>query len=291
MESTIVFDNLIHKKEMPVTIGVFITPGRVKAVNADLELDRFNRSFEYDGLGNFLCTFCAGRNITAVEKLKATNGRAIRLSKSEMIVLSVDQAVVLFVPLRPAWEMPNEFSRVFSAIGTYVGLRGADRYPTLIRKYEPKPIRVFLQDGANDLNIYGGDWWKANEMMERALSFAGYEVQHTWGEGGHNGTQGTAVFPEAMRWLWKGWPATVKNTNTKNQVLTDLLIPGEGWELVGEGYKFTEGSAANAAGEAFYQDIPNSKTYKVGVDKKLVALATDAKKPAELILGLMVNVM
>src|SRR6266704_2444623 len=90
-----------------------------------------------------------------------------------------------------AWERPESFSRVFSAIGTYVGLRGGERYPTLIRKYEPKPIRVFLQDGSNDLNIYGGDWFKANETMERALTFAGYEVMHVWGEGGHNGNHGT----------------------------------------------------------------------------------------------------
>src|SRR5436309_990637 len=83
--------------------------------------------------------------------------------------------------------VPDQFSRVFSAIGTYVGLRGGDVYPTLIRKYEPKPIRVFLQDGSKDLNIYGGDWWMANQTMERALAFAGYEVKHEWGEGMHDG--------------------------------------------------------------------------------------------------------
>jgi hypothetical protein len=46
--------------------------------------------------------------------------------------------------------------------------------------------------------------------MERALSFAGYEVQHVWGEGAHNGKHGTAVFPQAMRWLWKDWPRLLK---------------------------------------------------------------------------------
>jgi hypothetical protein len=102
-----------------------------------------------------------------------------------------------------AWERPAEFSKVFSAIGTYVGLRGAERYPTLIRKYEPRPIKIFLQDGANDLNIYAGDWWMANQTMERALVFSGYSVQHVWGEGQHNGKQGGAIFPAAMRWLWK----------------------------------------------------------------------------------------
>ena len=73
-----------------------------------------------------------------------------------------------------AWERPGEFSRVFSAIGTYVGLRGGDRYPTLIRKYEPKSLRIFLQDGSADLNIYAGDWWEAAQTMERALTWSGY---------------------------------------------------------------------------------------------------------------------
>ena len=115
--------------------------------------------------------------------------------------------------------------------------------------------------------------------MERALVFAGYEVQHVWGEGGHNGNQGTAVFATAMRWLWKDWPKPIgAATPTKNQYLKDILIPGKDWELVGEGYKFTEGTAANAAGEVYYQDIPNSKTYKVGLDGKVAVLPIYAKK-------------
>lgn len=273
-----VFDNLINSKEMPITIGVFVTPGRVKANNDQTANDRFNRSFEYDGLGDAYARFILNEILPEVEKHTASDGRAIHLSKSgndRAIGGSSSGAVCAFTA---AWEKPNEFSRVFSAIGTYVGLRGADRYPVLIRKYEPKPIRIFMQDGANDNNVYAGDWWKANESMERSLTFAGYEVQHIWGQGKHSSEQGTAIFPTAMRFLWKNWPAPVKAAPTKNQYLADLLIPGENWELVGEGYGFTEGTAVNAAGEVFYQDIPNSKTYKVGLDGKLVQLKLDGKK-------------
>jgi sugar lactone lactonase YvrE/enterochelin esterase-like enzyme len=276
-KAPIVFDNLIDKKEMPVTIGIFITPGRVKAQNPTA-LDRFNRSFEYDGLGDNYVRFLLEEILPEVEKQKTGDGRPIRLSKrgdDRAIGGSSSGAVCAFTA---AWERPNEFSRVFSAIGTYTGLRGADRYPILIRKYEPKPIKIFLQDGSNDLNIYAGDWWKANESIERALIFSGYEVNHAWGEGQHNGQHGTAIFPQAMRWLWKDWPKPVKAGSTKNQVLSDILIAGEDWEVVGEGYGFTEGTAANAAGEVFYQDIPNSKTYKVGLDNKLVSLPLYAKK-------------
>jgi gluconolactonase len=177
-----------------------------------------------------------------------------------------------------AWERPQEFSRVFSAIGTYTGLRGADRYDILVRKHEPKPIRIFMQDGSNDLNIYAGDWWKANESMERALQFSGYDVKHVWGEGAHNGQHGMAVFPEAMRWLWRDYPKPIVAGATKNPFLNDILIENEGWELVGENYGFTEGTAVNAKGEVFFQDIPNSKTYKVGVDGKLEVYLSDSKK-------------
>jgi gluconolactonase len=273
-----VFDNLIHAKEMPVTIGVFVTPGGVRAANANEALDRFNRSFEYDGLGDAYARFILEEILPDVENKKTTDGRIIHLSKNgndRAIGGSSSGAVCAFTA---AWEKPKEFTRVFSAIGTYVGLRGADRYPTLIRKYEPKPLRVFLQDGTNDLNIYGGDWWKANETMERALKFAGYEVNHVWGEGTHNGRQGTAIFPDAMRWLWKDWPQPVKAGSSQNQFLSELLIPGEDWQLVGQGYSFTEGTSATAKGEVFYQDIPNSKTYKVGLDGQLTQLNLDAKK-------------
>lgn len=273
-----VFDNLINKNEMPVTIGVFVTPGKVLADNGSNALDRFNRSFEYDGLGDAYVRFILNEILPEVEKLKTSDGRAIRLSKNgndRAIGGASSGAICAFTA---AWEHPEEFSRVFSAIGTYVGLRGGDRYPILVRKYEPKPIRVFLQDGSADLNIYAGDWWKANESMERALIFSGYEVNHVWGEGGHNGNQGTAIFPQAMRWLWKDWPRPITKGNSKNQFLNELLIPGEEWELVGEGYQFTEGTATNASGEAYYQDIPTSKTYKVGLDGKLVTLNVDTKK-------------
>ncbi|QMW03601.1 SMP-30/gluconolactonase/LRE family protein [Spirosoma foliorum] len=264
-----VFDNLIHKKEMPVTIGVFVMHGRVKADNPDTALDRFNRSFEYDGLGDNYARFLLEELLPDVETRKTSDGRAIHLSHNgndRAIGGSSSGAVCAFTA---AWERPEAFSRVFSTIGTYVGLRGADRDHTLIRKFEPKPLRIFLQDGANDLNIYGGDWWMANQTLERALTFSGYEVQHVWGEGGHNGKHGTAIFPDAMRYLWKGWPEPVKTGTSKNQMLTDILLPTEGWQLVGEGYKFAEGLSANAKGEVFFGEGSGGKQWKVGLDDKL----------------------
>lgn len=242
-----VFDNLIHRKEMPVTIGVFVMHGRVKAADPNVANDRFNRSFEYDGLGDAYVRFILEEILPEVEKQKASDGRAIRLSKNgndRAIGGSSSGAVCAFTA---AWERPDAFTRVFSAIGTYVGLRGADRYHTLVRKFEPKPIRIYMQDGSNDLNIYAGDWWMANQTMLRALTFAGYEVEHKWGEGGHNGKQGTSLFPEAMRYLWKGWPEPVKTGQSQNAFLSALVIPGDGWVPAAEGFKFEQKPAGHAS--------------------------------------------
>jgi sugar lactone lactonase YvrE/enterochelin esterase-like enzyme len=270
-----VFDDLIHKKEMPVTIGVFITPGRVKAPNGQA-MDRFNRSFEYDGLGDNYVRFLLEEILPEVETKKTSDERPIRLSRDgndRCIAGASSGAICAFTA---AWERPDAFRRVFSAIGTYVGLRGGNVYPTLVRKYEPKPIRVFLQDGSNDLNIYGGDWWMANQEMERALIFAGYEVNHDWGTGGHNGQHATQIFPDAMRWLWKDWPQPVK-AGAGSQQIREILRPDEGWALVGEGYKFTEGPAANERGEVFFNDIPNNKAYKIDLDGKVSPWVSNTK--------------
>jgi sugar lactone lactonase YvrE/enterochelin esterase-like enzyme len=277
-EAPTVFDNLINRKEIPITIGVFVSPGVVKTPNATVALDRFNRSFEYDGLGDAYARFLIEELLPEVETKKTTDGRAIRLShdgNDRAIGGGSSGAIAAFTA---AWERPDAFSRVFSSIGTFVDLRGGMRYPSLIRKYEPKPIRIFLQDGLNDLNIYGGDWWMANQTMERAFVFAGYEVEHAWGDGGHTGKHATLIFPDAMRWLWKDWPKPVGNGPTKNPTLNDILLPGEGWQLVSEGYKFTEGPATNAKGELFFNDFSNSKTFKLGPDNKVNEVTVDSKR-------------
>lgn len=269
------FDKLIAEKAMPVTIAVGVTPGVVPAANKDA-LPRFNRSYEYDGLGDAYARMLLDELLPEVERQTAKDGRAIVLSKrgtDRGIGGASSGAICAFTA---AWERPDGFSRVFSTIGTYVGLRGGDVYPTLIRKYEPKPLRVYLQDGSKDLNIYGGDWWMANQTMERALLFAGYEVKHSWNEGGHDGSLAKGVFEDASKFLWKDWPELPK-AGKGSQQLQEILLPGEGWKLVGEGYKFTEGPATNAKGEVFFNDVGASKTYKV-VDGKAVEWLADSKR-------------
>ena len=111
--------------------------------------------------------------------------------------------------------------------------------------------------------------------MLSALEFAGYDVNHVWGDGAHNGKHATAIFPDALRWLWRDYPAPiVANAEKKSrQPVMQILIPGEDWQVVSDGHKFTEGPAANAKGEIFFTDIPNNRIHKVGLDGKVTVFA------------------
>jgi enterochelin esterase-like enzyme len=206
-KTPIVFDNLIHKKEMPVTIGIFINPGSF-AEQAGPTRPRSNRSFEYDTLSDQYARFLLEEILPEVGKThKLTDDPEMRA-----IGGASSGAICAFTV---AWERPDHFRKVLSHIGSYTGIAyrpardgqpmrpGGDLYPTLIRKTPKKPIRVFLQDGRNDLDNNHGNWFIANQDMEAALKFAKYDVKAVWGEGAHNGKHGGAILPDSLRWLWR----------------------------------------------------------------------------------------
>ena len=208
----IVFDNLIQKKEMPVTIAILIDPGRrpplVDPANPQRRAD--NRSFEYDTLSDQYARFLIEEILPEVSKTyKLTSdpdGRAICGASSG--------AICAFTV---AWERPDAFRKVLSHIGSFTDIafkidqpnsRGGRMYPTLIRKTKPaKPIRVFLQDGANDLDNEHGNWFLCNQEMAAALKFAGYDYKTEWGDGQHSHKHGGAILPDSLRWLWRDYKA------------------------------------------------------------------------------------
>lgn len=226
-----VFDYLISKKEMPVTIGVFIQAGTI--MKDDTTVIRYNRTNEFDNMNDRFARFINEEILPEVMKKKTADGRQIKISTAandRAIGGASSGAICAFTA---AWQRPDLFSKVFSAIGTYIGMRGGDQYPVLIRKTEPKPIRVYLQDNNNDTwNPLFGNWFKSNIDMEAALNFSGYEVANIWQEGGHDTHQATTIFADAMSWLWKGWPEPVKSGPSKNDMLTAILDTNEHWQQV-----------------------------------------------------------
>ncbi|MDA9858217.1 alpha/beta hydrolase-fold protein [Rubripirellula sp.] len=199
-----VFDNLIHQGEMPVTIGIFINPGVVPPAKPGTA-PRSNRSFEYDSLGDRYANFLIDEILPAVSEqynlVDSANGRAIAgLSSGGICAFTV------------AWERPDHFSKVVSYIGSFTNIRGGHIYPALIRKTEAKPIRVFLQEGSNDLDNLHGNWPMANQQMSAALKFADYDHRFVMGDGGHSGQHGGAILPDILRWIWRDYPGVKQET-------------------------------------------------------------------------------
>lgn len=257
----VVFDNLIERGDMPVTLGVFIDPGVLPARIAG-QPPRPDRSYEYDALGDRFARFLLEEILPQVTKdynlSRDPNARGIGGSSSGGICA-----------FTVAWERPNEFRRVLSFVGSFTNLRGGEIYPSLIRKTEPKPIRIFLQDGEKDLNVAAGNWFIGAHDMVSALDYGGYEENHVWGVEGHNSKHGASILPDALRWLWHGYPAPIakpKGGNGERQWSVLLTQPEKDWELVGHGYAAAAGLAADKNGNIFFSDAPRDRIYRIGSD-------------------------
>ncbi|MEW6305547.1 MAG: alpha/beta hydrolase-fold protein [Verrucomicrobiota bacterium] len=205
--ATNVFNNLIHKKEMPVTIGIFIMPGDKPRKPDEPPRKRpdgrpapkANRSVEYDTLSDTYARFLLEEILPEVSKkynlTKDPEGRCIAGSSSGGICA-----------FTVCWERPNEFRKCFTTVGSFTNIRGGNKYPELVRNSPMKPIRIFQQDGANDIVNQFGSWPEANKAMAAALKEKGYDHKFVFGEGVHSSVHGTQLFPEAMRWIWRDYP-------------------------------------------------------------------------------------
>ena len=220
-----VMQNLISSGEMPVTIGLFVQPGVIYARSgAQKRVQRYNRSNEFDRVDGTFARFLEEEVLPLVATLKCSGGQPLLISSNPNNRAITGASSGEICAFSAAWFRPDLFRRVYSSVGTFVSMRGGNQYPWIIRKTEPKPLRIYLQDGVNDAwNPLFGEWWEANQLMESALDFAGYELFFKWDRGGHSIKHGTALFPDAMRWLWRGWPAAVECGCSRNDMLQALL--------------------------------------------------------------------
>ena len=216
-----VLANLIHKGEIPVTIGIFITPGQRGDEYPDTlgTSNPNNRAQEYDALNDAYARFLVDEMLPEVGKSYTLAPDPARRA----IGGTSSGAICAFTV---AWHRPDQFRNVISFIGSYtsIGYRpaagdqpmqpGGDLYPTLIRKNPVKPIKIFLQDGSADLDNAHGNWFLANQQMLAALQYANqtanakndsgprYDIRHEWGDGAHSDAHGGAILPDVLRWIW-----------------------------------------------------------------------------------------
>jgi gluconolactonase len=255
----LVFDNLIAAGEMPVTIAIFLNPGS--------RAGQSNRSFEYDSLGDAYSKFLINEAIPFV-----TNKYSLAITTDPQMRATCGSSSGAICAFTVAWERPDQFRKVLSTIGSFTNIRGGHNYPALIRKTERKPLRVFLQDGSNDLNNLHGDWPLANMGMASALRFMGYDHKFVLGDGSHNGRHGGSILPDALRWLWRApepLPAPLTKDNLAGDDALVKILPREGeWELVVDGLGFTDAACSDAEGNFYFSDLGKAKLYKVGADGK-----------------------
>ncbi len=193
---TTVFDNLIAVGDMPPVIGIFIDPGHKGAEKSESSWKNNNRSIEYDTLSADYATFL-------IDEILPLVGKDYNLTKDPELRAICGTSSGGICAWTVAWERPDAFRKVASSIGSFTNIRGGDAYPGMIRKTEKKPIRGFFQEGINDLDNEHGNWPLGNMAMEAALKFKGYDHKYIWGHGAHSGKQMGAIFPDAMRWLWR----------------------------------------------------------------------------------------
>ena len=287
----VVLDNLIAKHDLPPMIAMFIDPGVMPALN-DQAQNRYERIFEYDSLTPRFANFL-------VEELIPEVAKRYNLStdpNDHGIAGSSTGGVGAFVA---AWNRPDRFRRVITWVGSFGNFRGADKLPGLIRRTEPRPIRVFMQTGRQDLVNYAGSWYLENPRMAAALEFAGNDVKIEVGEDGHSNRHGASILPDTLRWLWRDYPQpiTVKEPPPgSGRGLFAQLVPrreliappppvnppaagpGRGagprgavyalisrdklWQQVGETYASAASPAVDRDGDVFFADPASNKIYK-----------------------------
>jgi gluconolactonase len=197
----VVLDNLIARRDVPVMIAIFIDPGVMPALS-DQAQNRYERIFEYDSLTPRFANFL-------IEELVPEVGKRVNLSSdpNDHGIAGISTGGVgAFVA---AWNRPDQFRRVITWVGSFGNFRGADRLPGLIRRTEPRPLRVFMQTGRQDLVNYAGSWYLENPRMAAALEFAGADVKVELGEDGQSNRHGASILPETLRWLWRDYPQPI----------------------------------------------------------------------------------
>ena len=188
-----VLDALIAAGAIPPTVAVFVEPGDLPG---NPEQSRGNRSVEYDTLGPAYVTFL-------LEELlpEALADLAISTDPAQRAICGMSSGGIC--AFNAAWERPDAFGRVISHCGSFTNIRGGHVYPSRVRAAEPKPLRVFLQSGADDFDRDAGNWSVANFDMATALGRKGYDYRFEFGRGGHDLRHAGATFAATLRWLWR----------------------------------------------------------------------------------------
>ncbi len=278
MRVPVVFDNLIARHDLPVMIGIFVDPG-ILPTFSDGDQNRYNRIYEYDSLTPRFAHFLLDELIPAVAK-----NYNLSRNPDDRGLSGVSTGAV--GALMAAWNRPDQFHRVLSFIGTYVSMKGADALPALVRKTEPKPIRIFMQDGTNDHIVlsqpygtsFAGSWPINNQVMYEALQFEGYDVKLVMGTESHNTKQAGAILPDALRWLWRDYPQSIvahepaamheSGWDPATKVFSTIDVD-KPWQQIGGDFRSVDSLTADRNGNVYFSDPKAQCVDRVDANGKL----------------------
>jgi enterochelin esterase-like enzyme len=234
-----VIDNLIALKKIPVMICVFINPGDIADAPGTPTYnfvkgygDKWQRTLK-DSMRSTLYDTVSDRYARFLrDEILADVGAKYNLRKDGYSHAITGLSSGGICSFNAAWQMPDYFSRVISWIGSFTSIQwkenpanpeGGQDYPEKILREPKRNVRVWLQDGANDMeNVKYGSWPMANVRMANALKTREYDSRFSFGKGTHNSAQGAAEFPEAMIWLWRDYdPAKTEQQFTADPAEKD----------------------------------------------------------------------
>jgi enterochelin esterase family protein len=194
-----VTDNLVAQGLLPPIVHVMIQPG----TSPD---GRAMRSVEYDTVSDRYPRFLMEEVLPEVEKTYKLRQDGY----SRAIAGESSGGICAF---NAAWFMPEKFSRVHSAVGSFTSIQwrskenndGGNVYPFMVRKDPKRNIRIWMSDGQDDLENNNGSWPMQNIQMANSLKFRAYDFHFRFGTAAHGGAQAALDLPESLMWLWRGY--------------------------------------------------------------------------------------
>lgn len=264
-QEAVALDEVLRQKEAPPMIAVGVKAGVVSSpVNGAGTVARTDRSAEFDTMSENFSRFVLEELLPAVGRMKTRDGATINLSSNGNDHAVMGGSSGGAGAFTMAWRRPDQFTRVYTFIGSFIDMRGANQYPALIRKTEPKPLRIFIEDGSTDIwDPLFGSLYDANLDMEWSLRFSGYDVAHAWGRHGHVARPGIAILPDVIRWLWRGYPDPIKRGVSSNDLLRQILPANDTWKLIPGEFQSANSLAANPEGVVYVSDNEAATIYRI----------------------------
>lgn len=214
-------DNLFVQNKIPLMASVFVQPGAGPASN--------QRSVEYDTMDDTYTRYL-------LEEILPEIGKHVKLRPDGYSRAIAGLSSGGICSFNAAFLKPGEFSRVLTWIAAYFAIQststhpaGGAEYPIIVRKEPKRNIRVWMQDGAEDLENRPGSLPMANIEMANSLKMQGYDYHFSFGVGTHSQAQGAAELPESLVWLWRGYdPAKTSQEYLQDPAEKDLPL----WRVV-----------------------------------------------------------